>query len=211
MNQSENIAELAVALSKCQGEMEPAIKDSLNPHFKSRYADLNSVWAACRGPLSRNGLSIVQTMDTVNDKLVLHTLLLHSSGQWIKSTMPVVTAKNDAQGIGSGLSYARRYSLSSICGISQDDDDAEAAMPKKPSPKLITEDQAKKLAELAEKCEPSYIDKIKSYLESQGIANFSMLKEDLYNKISKGLIANSLINENRTKNEGNREYEARIA
>ncbi len=196
MNQSENICDLAIALAKCQGEMEPAVKDSLNPHFKSRYADLNSVWSACREPLSKNGLSVVQTMETINEKLFLHTLLLHSSGQWIRSTMPVVTAKNDAQGIGSGLSYARRYSLSAICGISQDDDDGEAAMPKNnqklPVPiGFISVDQAKALSELSEKCDPNYIEKINSYLNASGIQNYAMLKENMFNKIYKGMKDNS--------------------
>jgi len=198
MNQSENIADLAISLSKCQGEMEPAIKDSLNPHFKSRYADLNAVWAACRAPLSKNGLSVVQTMDTVNEKLVLNTLLLHSSGQWIRSTMPVVTAKNDAQGIGSGLSYARRYSLSAICGISQDDDDGEGAMPKenKTKPKepevaCISKDKAKILIELESNCSPEYLKILKNYLNKKGIANWNEVKIDEYEKILDGMRKNS--------------------
>lgn len=201
MNQSEQINELATALSKCQGDMEPAIKDSLNPHYKSRYADLNAVWAACREPLSKHGLSVVQTMDTINEKLVLNTLLLHSSGQWIRSTMPVVTAKNDAQGIGSGLSYARRYSLSAICGISQDDDDGEAAMPKengkaKEKPKVadlpaISSDEANKIKELADSCDPEYIKKLMGYLGQQGIKTFSEIKLDMYNKILNGMVKNA--------------------
>ncbi len=197
MNKSENISELAIALSKCQGELEPARKDSLNPHFKSKYADLNSVWDACRLPLSRNGLSVVQTMDTVNDKLVLNTLLLHSSGQWIKSTMPVVTAKNDAQGIGSGLSYARRYSLSAICGISQDDDDGEAATRGNKENKVtqiiptIGQDKIKQLSDTADVCDPDYMSKLYSYLNSNGIKDFSMMREDMFPKIMRGMLANA--------------------
>ncbi len=130
MNQSEQINELAAALAKCQGEILPAIKDSKNPFFKSKYADLNSVWSVCREPLSKHGLAVIQTMDKdETGALILITTLAHSSGQWIRSKSPIPLLKSDPQAMGSSLTYMRRYSLSAIVGISTDeDDDGEKAM-----------------------------------------------------------------------------------
>lgn len=125
--QSENINELMSALAKAQGQMNPAFKDSTNPHFKSKYADLASIWQACREPLATNGLAVTQTMDLAGEKQVLVTTLGHSSGQWMKSLMLLPIQKPGAQEVGSCLSYCRRYSLASICGVYQDDDDGEAA------------------------------------------------------------------------------------
>src|SRR6516162_6667967 len=97
--QSDQINELASALSKAQSEINPAIKDSTNPFFKSKYADLSSVWNACKDPLTKNGLAILQTMDIQNGQTVLVTTLAHSSGQWMKSFLPVINEKNNAQGL----------------------------------------------------------------------------------------------------------------
>lgn len=204
MNQSENINELATALAKCQGEMEPAIKDSINPHFKNKFATLYSIWEACRKPLSKNGLSVVQTMDFINDKLCLTTKLLHSSGQWIGSVTPVIYAKNDAQGIGSALSYFKRYSLSALLGIctADEDDDGNAAMPsekhekpRKEPPKVegqpLTSEQRKELHELADLCDPDYMAKVYTYLESMGIRGFDGLKSDKFDRVIKGMKTNA--------------------
>ena len=133
MDKSEQINELATALAKAQGAITPAIKDSNNPFFKSQYADLASVWDACRKPLSENGLSVVQTIDG-NDKL--ETTLLHSSGQFISSTLSIVAKDQTSQSIGSAITYARRYALSAIIGICPDDDDAEAAMGRPSEPAI---------------------------------------------------------------------------
>jgi len=126
MNQSQAINEIATALAKAQGQMSAAAKDSSNPHFKSKYADLASVWQACREPLSSNGLSVTQTLDLIGEKQVLITTLFHSSGQWIRSVMMMPNCSKP-QETGSILSYYRRYSLASICGVYQSDDDAEIA------------------------------------------------------------------------------------
>ncbi len=130
MYQSEQINELATALAKAQGQMQHAIKDSVNPHFKSKYADLASVIDAIRVPLSENGLSFMQPIRIENNVNVLDTILFHTSGQWIKSTVAVNvdgTNRNAIQAFGAALSYLRRYSLSSLIGISQDDDDGNSA------------------------------------------------------------------------------------
>lgn len=125
MDKSDTITELAKALAKAQAAIEPATKSSENPHFRSKYADLSSVWAACRKPLTDNGLSVVQMpVDAPTpDSVALTTLLLHTSGEYISSTVSAPLTKKDAQGIGSALTYLRRYALSAIIGVVADDDD----------------------------------------------------------------------------------------
>lgn len=130
--QSEQINELAEALSKAQGSIEGAVKDAKNPFFKSNYADLHSVIACAKAPLSENGLAVIQTTAMIDTQLCLVTTLAHKSGQWIKAMMPVMLAKQDAQSMGSALTYLRRYSYQAICGISAMDDDGESAMERKP-------------------------------------------------------------------------------
>lgn len=127
MQHSENINELATALAKAQGEITGALKDSANPFFKSKYADLASCWDACREPLSKNGLAIVQSPETGADGLTLTTLLTHSTGQWIKNTFRMLPKDDTPQGVGSALTYARRYALTALIGIAQVDDDGNAA------------------------------------------------------------------------------------
>ncbi len=129
MNQTENINELVAALSKAQGAMQPAKFNKINPHFKNRYADFTSCMDACREPLSNNGLSIMQYCEMINEKPMLVTMLAHISGQWIKSNFPLLPKTMDSQGIGSAMTYGKRYCLSAMLGIVSDDedDDAEAA------------------------------------------------------------------------------------
>lgn len=128
-HQSESIAELAAALSKAQAQIEGAKQDSKNPFFKSDYADLTSVWAACRKPLTDHGLAIIQTVEPREEnKMVLITTLAHASGQWIKSYLPLVITKMDPQGVGASITYARRFALAAIVGICPKDDDAEEIM-----------------------------------------------------------------------------------
>ncbi len=131
MAQSEIINELAAALSKAQGEMQAAIKDKVNPFFKSSYADLGSVWDAARPVLSKYGLCVMQTTEINADasKIIMVTTLAHTSGQWMKSYLPLNPSKNDSQGVGAALTYLRRYSLSAIVGVVCDeDDDGETAV-----------------------------------------------------------------------------------
>ena len=133
--QSESIAALAAALSKAQADITGALKDSSNPFFKSKYADLASCWDACRKQLAANGLCVIQTTNTTDAGVVLVTTLAHSSGEWIRGVLPVVTKDNGPQAQGSGITYARRYALAAIVGLAQIDDDAEAAQARgKPEP-----------------------------------------------------------------------------
>ena len=125
--QSESIAALAAALSKAQADITGALKDSSNPFFKSKYADLASCWDACRKQLAANGLCVIQTTGMTDAGLVLITTLAHSSGEWIVGHLPVAAKDSSPQAQGSGITYARRYALAAIVGLAQIDDDAEAA------------------------------------------------------------------------------------
>jgi hypothetical protein len=127
MQTSESINELAAALSKAQGEITGALKESANPFFKSRYADLASCWDACRGPLSKNSLAVFQAAETSTDGLVLTTTLAHSSGQWMRASLAVTPKDDTPQAMGSALTYARRYALTAMVGVAQVDDDGNAA------------------------------------------------------------------------------------
>jgi hypothetical protein len=124
---SRDLNELAAALAKAQGEIEGAIKDRSNPAFRSKYADLGAVWDAIREPFSKNGLSVVQFPRRDGNSVEVETILLHSSGQWMSGTFSVPTAKQDAHGFGSATTYARRFSLSAVCGVAPVDDDGNAA------------------------------------------------------------------------------------
>jgi hypothetical protein len=129
--QSESINELAAALAIAQGEITGALKSSKNPFFKSNYADLASVWDACRESLSRNGLAVIQTTENVSpEAITVVTTLAHKSGQYIKGVLAMTPKDGSPQAFGSCLTYARRYALAAIVGVAQVDDDANAAMGK---------------------------------------------------------------------------------
>ncbi len=127
MNQSDSIAALAAALSKAQASITGALKDSANPFFKSKYADLAACWDACRKPLTDNGLAVIQTIEPTEHRAMLVTILAHASGEWVRSYCPILTKDDSPQGQGSGITYARRYALAAMVGLAQIDDDAEAA------------------------------------------------------------------------------------
>lgn len=130
MYQSDNVNELAAALSKAQGMMEAATANQENPFFKSSYANLNDVWNVCRAPLSSNGLAILQAVGLFEDGYALHTTLTHSSGQWFRSVYPLKPVKPDPQSFGACVTYARRFSLAALVGVSvteSDDDGNDAA------------------------------------------------------------------------------------
>lgn len=127
MNSSEQLNEIAAALAKAQGEMSNAILNKINPHFKSKYADLAAIRDAVAPALAKNGIALLQVIGGDDNGAFLTTRLVHSSGQWIESVHPL-PASAKPQEFGSSLTYARRYSLAAICGISaEEDDDANAA------------------------------------------------------------------------------------
>lgn len=125
---SPTLGSLAAALAKAQAQVQAASKDRTNPAFKSKYADLASVWDACREAITSNGLAIVQLAeDHEVGRVALRTILLHASGEFIQTVVSAPLGKNDAQAVGSALTYLRRYSLSAMVGVAPDDDDGNAA------------------------------------------------------------------------------------
>lgn len=200
-NHSENINEIATALAKCQGEMSFASKDSLNPHFKSRYADLSAVWDAIREPLSKHGLSVSQIIDVIEGKPILISMLMHTSGQWIKSIIPVINANNTSQGQGSGLTYARRYALAALVGCVQDDDDGQESMPKngnkqkaevkdKPKEETISHEQINIVKEMIKEADTAYATKMVKRLKDLGHDNFDQIPLSMYDMLIEGLRKN---------------------
>jgi len=124
---SEAINELATALAKAQGEMGAATKDSLNPHFGNKYADLASIWEACRAPLTKHGLCVLQPLSAEGARVTVTTILAHCSGQWISERLTMTAQQATPQAVGSAVTYGRRYALASMVGIAPDDDDGNAA------------------------------------------------------------------------------------
>ena len=135
---SEKIDKLAAALSKAQSEMKGAEKKSVNPFFNSGYADLHTVIESSFPHLTKYGLSVIQGNESNPGEFFVTTMLLHESGQWIKSKLKMPIEKVTAQSIGSTITYGRRYGLSAITGIAKYDDDGNAV-----SNKGITKNHAK--------------------------------------------------------------------
>jgi hypothetical protein len=129
---SDTIGELALALSSLQTAMKPAAENSVNPHFKSKYADLASCWDAVRPHLK--GLSITQSVASSGKTVEITTLLIHSSGEWLSSTLALEARDPSPQATGSAITYGRRYGFCAALGISSGDDDGEAAQPSRPAP-----------------------------------------------------------------------------
>ena len=132
MNKSDSIAKLAAALCEAQKTELFALADKINPFFKSKYADLSSVWDAIRSPLTSNGMAITQTMASDSmDGVTIETTLMHISGEYISGSLYIKPEKNTPQGLGIAITYGRRYALMAIIGISPEDDDGEGAMARK--------------------------------------------------------------------------------
>jgi hypothetical protein len=131
MNKSETIASLAAALNKAQAEMSGAKKSAKNPFFKSNYANLEEVINCVKEPFANNGLSFVQFPISGDGLAGVETIIMHESGEFIANEFMLKCAKNDPQGLGSAITYARRYGLQSVCGIPSEDDDGEGAMQRK--------------------------------------------------------------------------------
>lgn len=125
---SPSIGAIAAALAKAQIAIEGASKDKTNPAFRSKYADLSSVQEACRDALATNNIAVIQSPgDGEAGRVTLTTLLAHASGEWICGAVSAPVSKNDAQAVGSAITYLRRYSLAAMVGVAPEDDDGNAA------------------------------------------------------------------------------------
>lgn len=145
MSEHKNIA---AALAAAQAQMGKALKSANNPHFKSKYADLSSVVDATMPALNANGIAVIQPMQESETGRVVMTKFIHTSGEVLECAIPLIVAKNDMQGLGSAITYARRYGLMSLAGIAPEDDDGNAAA--KAAPRTISADQFIALRDTAE-------------------------------------------------------------
>ena len=127
---------IASAFVKAQQAFQPALKTATNPHFRSKYADLSACVEAVIDALNANGIALMQHSSESESGVVVETVFLHESGEELRSgKLHVPAAKNDPQGYGSALTYARRYSLMAACGIAPEDDDGNAASKGRAQPK----------------------------------------------------------------------------
>ena len=132
MKKSESIAELGSALASAQAEMSNPAKNAKNPFFKSKYADLAEVINISKPTLAKFGLSVIQMPYAMNGHVGVETTIIHKSGEYISSRLNMpLGGKKDAQAVGSSITYARRYALAGMCGIAQEDDDANSTSGKK--------------------------------------------------------------------------------
>lgn len=137
---------------KAQKDFAPALKSSLNPHFKSKYCGLDGCIEAVIDALNENGIGLVQRTFDDTSGVTVETVFIHESGESLEcGKLHVPASKNDAQGYGSALTYARRYSLMAACGIAPEDDDGQAASkPVQQSPKITAKQKAEIIAMVTE-------------------------------------------------------------
>lgn len=202
-SQSPSIAKLATALAKVQGVIEKASKDKNNLFFKAKYATLTGVWDACREHLSAHEIAVIQCPSSDGSaKVSVETTLVHSSGEWIRSaiTLTAMPLKPGAgitpQSIGSAMTYARRYALASMVGITPDEDDdgnaasgrapraaaPRAAAPKpKPAPKPNAS-QIKRLYTIATNSDWTH-DHVHKMIENHGLKSTKDLTIAQYNDL----------------------------
>ena len=141
MNKSDSIKELALALHKAQVKIKFAKKETSNPFFKSKYADLSSVVDAVKPALNAEGIVFLQGVSGVENGVAVETVLLHVSGEWMSSTLEIPASKHDAQGYGSAITYGRRYGLQAMCGVPTEDDDGNAASASAPKGKSVASER----------------------------------------------------------------------
>ena len=163
MNKSESIKEIAKALLELQGEIGKAVKDATNPFFNSNYATLEAVSDVAREPLKNNGLAVTQIVSQDDKGSLMETVLIHTSGEWISSAVPIIDKKGDMQGLGSAITYARRYGLAGILGIVQEDDDGNGTKPpvakqKQPEQKPELNNGATILNKIATSTDPTKLE-----------------------------------------------------
>ena len=180
MSEHKNIA---AALAAAQAQMGKALKSANNPHFKSKYADLSSVVDATMPALNANGIAVIQPMQESETGRIVMTKFIHTSGEVLECAIPLIVAKNDMQGMGSAITYARRYGLMSLAGIALEDDDGNAAV--KAAPRTITADQFIALRDTAEEAGvPS--DKI---CDAYGAPSLEQFPVDAFDRAMKKLNA----------------------
>ena len=180
MHSSATIKELATALAKAQAELKNPTFDSTNPHFKNKFASLSAVREAVTPILAKHGLTVTQFPKTGDGVAGCVNRLMHSSGEWIEEECLLPLDKNNAQGAGSCITYARRYSLQGIAGVvAEEDDDANAAStPVKPAHKPVAVDVWEQQSEGTQKWLQGIADSVRAELEAKGgAAALAILEE----------------------------------
>jgi hypothetical protein len=214
MSHSEQIHEIAGALASAQLEMSSASKNCTNPHFKSKYADINDFLLAVRPFLAKQGIATSQMPDVKDGVIVLETMLIHkASGQWLKSTLPIniKPGGNEMQALGSVLTYLRRFCLSAISGIASEEEDDDGngagtyqAAPQKvtspPAPiKMINEFQVATLKKELDACSKEFKDKLQSFMTENRFTSYSQLPEATFHTIIRGTMEDVIKMKTQTK------------
>lgn len=132
MTTSTEIKSIAAAMVSLQSAVDDAAKNKTNPAYKSKYADLSAILDAIRPAMKEAKLAVIQSPSAENGVVSITTRIIHVSGEWIESTLALTPSRSDPQGVGSAITYGRRYSLAALMGITQDDDDGNAASGKAP-------------------------------------------------------------------------------
>ena len=186
MRTSESVAKIAPALLAAQKAITFAAKDSLNPHFKSKYADLPCVIDAVKPALNEAGIVFIQSASPSEPGyLAMTTRLMHQSGEWIEDTATLPLPKADPQGYGSASTYARRYGLAAICGLYQDDDDGNAAQkpaaqaPTQVQPMTLNDEQIASIEALASEVNVP----LKKILDKAGVSALNEIPRLAYQSI----------------------------
>lgn len=212
MNKSDSIKSFAEAMAKFQGEVKNPPKSADNPFFKSKYTPLDVLIDTAKPLLQKHGLSYLQSCSGDGQSIIVTTLLMHSSGEWVESDPLTLKAdKATAQGAGSAITYGRRYALAAALGLASDEDDdgngAEGNNNKKPqkpsqeikdekpmnntpaqnnpSTDIISDAQAKRLFAICK----GNTDKVKEVISKHGYESTKAIKKSDYEKICKEIEA----------------------
>ena len=184
MKTSNEINEIAKALSLAQSEMSGATKQSTNPFYKSNYSDLASVMQAISLPFSAHGLCFVQGAEANEQRVSVTTRIIHTSGQWLEATTELPPTKADAQGWGSAITYAKRYGLQALCGVPSVDDDGQEAVKRVAAPKAtpINKKQAEEINLLIEDTGTDKVEFLNYYSTRAGskITDLNQFPKDLF-------------------------------
>lgn len=190
MKKSDNIAALAKAMCQVQAEIENASKNAANPHFRSKYADLAEVLNTVRPVMSKHGISITQFPAFENGIASVETIVMHTSGEWMTGISSAPVTKQDAQGVGSALTYLRRYSLAAIAGIAQEDDDGNSAVGggqrQQQAPKQQAPDPAKVVEAINGAKDAASVNRFVSNAQQRGVdaAGMQTIQEAAMTKLS---------------------------
>ena len=174
METSQTLKEFAIAFSKAQGEMKNAPKNHINPFFKSKYADLCDILDTAKPVLMKHGFSLIQGVSSEGKSVIINTMLLHASGEFIKDSLKLTAKDETPQSLGSAISYGRRYSAQAILGMGTDEDDDGNGASGKTSEEDEKKKQNQKSQPAAQKkeCPPEILEvkqKITEILKKLGI------------------------------------------